>query len=54
MNNSGIVIVLAICWLISWNRKEVNWKNRLVFKSKIGGVFVSIMSALLVSLASLF
>lgn len=27
LNLAGIVIVLAICWLISWDRKAVNWST---------------------------
>lgn len=27
LNLLGIVVILGICWLISWNRKEVNWKT---------------------------
>lgn len=26
LNVIGIVIVLAICWLISWDRKSIRWK----------------------------
>ncbi len=27
LNLVGIAVVLAICWLISWNRKSVQWKT---------------------------
>lgn len=26
LNLIGIIVVLAICWLFSWNRRAVNWK----------------------------
>ena len=26
LNLIGIIVVLAICWLLSWNRRVINWK----------------------------
>ena len=26
LNLAGIVVVMAICWLLSWHKKSINWK----------------------------
>lgn len=56
LNLAGIVIVLAICWLISWNRKKVKWKTVLkaliaefiialvIVKVPIGQTIITVMS----------
>ena len=56
LNLVGIVIVLAICWLISWNRKKVKWKTVLkaliaefiialvIVKVPIGQTIITVMS----------
>ena len=31
MNLLGIVVVIGLCWLLSWHRRDVNW--RLVGKA---------------------
>ncbi len=56
LNITGIALIFAICWLISWNRKAISWKTILkalviefvialiVVKIPIGQKLVTIMS----------
>lgn len=40
-NLLGIILVLAICWLISWDRKNIKWKT--VAKALIAEIIIAII-----------
>ena len=41
MNLFGIAVILAICWLISWDRKNIKWK--IVLKALIAEVIIAFL-----------
>lgn len=41
LNLLGIIIVLAICWLISWDRKNIKWKT--VLKALVTEIIIAII-----------
>ncbi len=41
LNLFGIAVILAICWLISWDRKNIKWK--IVLKALIAEVIIAII-----------
>ncbi len=41
LNLFGIAVILAICWLISWDRKNIKWK--IVLKALIAEVIIAFL-----------
>lgn len=41
LNLFGIAVILAICWLISWDRKNIKWK--IVLKALIAEVMIAFL-----------
>ena len=41
LNLLGIIIVLAICWLISWDRKNIKWKT--ILKALVTEIIIAII-----------
>lgn len=41
LNLLGIVLILAICWLISWDRKNIKWK--IVIKALIAEIIIALI-----------
>ncbi len=41
LNLLGIVLILVICWLISWNRKNIKWK--IVIKALIAEIIIALI-----------
>ena len=41
LNLLGIILVFAICWLVSWDRKNIKWKT--VAKALVAEVIIAII-----------
>ena len=41
LNLLGIVLILVICWLISWDRKNIKWK--IVIKALIAEIIIALI-----------
>lgn len=64
LNVVGIVVVLGICWLISWNRKRINWRQIgkalgaelliafLIVKIPVGQRIITVLSNVLTAIIS--